>query len=210
MGLRKRQHCLKVLPGSLEGKTRRLGGKTGMQQVETGDGSWYALAVKPRHEKSCAWMLRSKGLEDFVPLYRQRRRWSDRMKEVELPLFPGYVFCRFVCAQRFAVLSTPGVAAIVGAGNKPVAIGETEIESLRSVVRSGLSAEPCPFLEAGTRVKIIDGPLEGLEGILLEAKQQQRLVLSVALLRRSVAVEVDRHWVTPAAALGAGRVAAAR
>lgn len=169
-----------------------------MYESENG-GSWYALAVRSRHEKSAGTVLRHKGLEEFVPLYRQRHRWSDRFKEIDVPLFPGYVFTRFDPRQRFSVLSTPGVLFIVGAGNKPSPIADEEITALRSLVQSGLPALPWPYLEAGTQVMILAGPLQGLHGIFL-GKQHHRLVLSVTLLRRSVAVEVDSHWVKPVTA----------
>lgn len=159
--------------------------------------SWFALSVKPRHEKSTATALRIKGFEEFVPSYRSQRRWSDRLKEVELPLFAGYAFCRFDAQTRLPILTTPGVLRIIGSGREPEPIPDSEIEALRSVARSGLTAEPWPFLEAGTPVLIEDGPLRGVEGTLLEVKQQERLVLSVSILRRSVAVEIDRRWVRP-------------
>jgi transcription antitermination factor NusG len=158
---------------------------------------WFALSVKPRHEKSCAAALRQKGFEEFLPLYRSERRWSDRLKEVELPLFAGYAFCRFEAQSRLPILTTPGVLRIVGSGKEPTPIPDTEIEALRSVVKAGLTAEPCPYLEAGAAVVVDGGPLRGVEGTLLEVKQQERLVLSIGLLQRSVAVEVDRRWVKP-------------
>ncbi len=159
--------------------------------------SWFALSVKPRHEKSCAAALRQKGFEEFLPLYRSERRWSDRTKEVDLPLFAGYAFCRFEAQSKLPILTTPGVLRIVGSGKEPTPIPDTEIEALRSVVNAGLTAEPCPYFEAGATVVVDGGPLRGVEGTLLEVKQQERLVLSVSMLQRSVAVEVDRRWVRP-------------
>jgi len=162
------------------------------------DACWFALAVRPRHEKTTASALRFKGYEEFVPLYRSRRRWSDRFKEVELPLFAGYVFCRFDSTRRVPILSTPGVVRIIGFGKEPICVPDTEVEALRAIARSGLMVEPWPFLEAGCRVAIEDGPLRGIHGTLLDInKNRERLVLSVALLRRSVAVEMDMRWVRP-------------
>lgn len=164
---------------------------------ETGLHQWFALSVRPRHERSSAAALRSKGYEEFVPLYRSRRRWSDRVKELELPLFAGYVFCQFDVRFRLPILTTPGVVRIVGAGREPTAVPDSEIEALKSVARSGLPVEPWPFLQPGSSISIEDGPLRGVQGTLLEIKQQGRLVLSVGLLRRSISVEVDRRWVRP-------------
>lgn len=158
---------------------------------------WFALSVKPRHEKSTATALRSKGYEEFVPLYRSQRRWSDRVKELELPLFTGYVFCQFDVRFRLPILTTPGVMRIVGVGREPSAVPDSEIDALMSVARSGLPVEPWPFLQPGCPIRIEDGPLRGIEGTLLEIRQKERLVLSVGLLRRSIAVEVDRRWVRP-------------
>ncbi len=166
---------------------------------EPGKLSWFALCVKPRHEKTAAGALRFKGYEQFSPCYRSKHRWSDRIKEVELPLFSGYVFCRFDGNHRLGVLTTPGVLRIIGTGRGPIPIPDAEIEVLKTVVQSGLPAEPWPFLELGCQIGIEEGPLRGVRGTLLEIKGRERLVLSVTILRRSIAVEVDRQWVTPLA-----------
>jgi transcription antitermination factor NusG len=159
---------------------------------------WFALSAKRNHEKCVAEMLRGKGYEEFVPTYRIRRRWSDRYKELELPLFPGYVFCRFDPARRLPILTTPGVVLIVGNGRVPVPVEDAEIEALRAVVASNLRVEPWPYLRVGERVVIESGSLAGLEGILQEVRKSCRIVVSVELLQRSVAVEVDRCRVRPA------------
>jgi len=157
---------------------------------------WFALTVKPNHEKAAAQSLECKGWEVFLPLYRARRRWSDRVKELELPLFAGYAFCRFVRPERAGVLATPGVTSVVGFGNRPAAIPEVEIESLRTMVGSGLALSPWPFLRVGERVRIEGGPLAGVEGTLTQVKDAWRVVVSVELLQRSVAAEVDREVVS--------------
>jgi len=144
-----------------------------------------------------ALMARNKGFEEFLPLYRARRRWSDRQKETEFPLFPGYVFCRLDPQHRLPILTIPGVVHVVGIGKTPVPIEEREITAIQAAVRSGLSAEPWPFLEAGQRVRLEEGPLAGLEGILVGSAKQHRIVVSVTLLKRSVAVAIERHWVRP-------------
>lgn len=161
------------------------------------DCPWFALHVRPRREKFVASLLRHKGFVEFLPLYRSRRRWSDRYRQIELALFPGYLFCRFDPHNRLPVLTTPGVDFIVGVGKTPVPVDEAEVWAVRAIVDSGLGAVPWPFLETGQRVRIEDGPLFGLEGILLDIRKQHRLVVSVTLLRRSVAVEIERGWIRP-------------
>ena len=168
-----------------------------------GSEHWFALRVKSRTEKVVAMMARNKGFEEFLPLYESRNRWSDRTKSVQLPLFPGYVFCRLNPERRLPVLTIPGVLHFVGIGKTPVPVEETEIAAIRRAIESGLSTEPWPFLQAGQRVRLDRGPLAGLEGILIEAQKQERLVVSVTLLQRSVAVEIERHWATPQ---GAGAI----
>ena len=158
---------------------------------------WFALQVRSQHEKTVASTLREKGYEEFLPLCQIKRRWSDRVKRLEAPLFPGYVFCRFDVQKRLPILVTPGVRFIVGVGKIPFPIDNSEIAALQSIVKSGLPAEPWPFLKIGQRVRIEQGSLEGIEGILLTPKSSYRLVVSVTLLQRSVAVEVDRDWVIP-------------
>ena len=156
---------------------------------------WYALTVKPRHEKAAAQNLRLKGLEDFSPVYRARRRWSDRIKELELQLFPGYVFCRFSYARRLDVLNTAGVTSIVGFGKTPAPVDDSEILSVRAIIESGYPALPWPYLRVGQRVRIQEGCLAGLAGTLVREKDVYRVVVNVELLQRSVAVEMDRFAV---------------
>jgi transcription antitermination factor NusG len=140
--------------------------------------------------------LRSKGLEEFLPLYRVKRRWSDRTKEIQTPLFPGYVFCRLDVQRRLPILTIPAVHSLVGNGKIPVPIADAEISNLRLITESRLQAGPWPYLKIGHRVRIQQGALEGLEGILLAQSKPSRLVVSVTLLRRSVAVEIDEAWVS--------------
>jgi transcription antitermination factor NusG len=166
--------------------------------MHTGSGTkWYAIQTAAGREKAVSGQLANKGYEQFLPVYRSKRQWSDRVKEVEQPLFPGYLFCRFDVNSRFPILVTPGVKMIVGYGKVPVPVSEGEIDAVRAVSNSGFSAEPWPFLQAGQRVRIQDGSLVGLEGILLQVKNSWRIVLSVELLQRSVAVELDRTAVMP-------------
>lgn len=159
--------------------------------------AWYALTVKPRHEKAAAQYLTGKRLESFLPLYRSQRRWSDRKKVVELCLFPGYVFCRFGYEHRLEVLKIPSVTSIVGFGGQPASVPDAEIQAIQTIIASGRPAGPWPYLTAGRRVRIEHGPLTGLEGILTREKDAWRVVVSVELLRRSVAVEIDREMISP-------------
>ncbi|HZR63513.1 MAG TPA: UpxY family transcription antiterminator [Terriglobales bacterium] len=158
---------------------------------------WFAIRVKSNCEKLVAAMASNKGFEEFLPTYRSRRRWSDRTKSVEFPLFPGYVFCRLDPQHRLPLLTIPGVLHFVGIGKIPVAIEDAEIAALQNAVRSGLSTEPWPYLEAGQRVRLEEGPLAGMEGILIGTGKKDRLVVSVTLLKRSVAVAIDQDWVAP-------------
>lgn len=166
-------------------------------QLENVRYAWYALRVRSRHENTVALHLQARGYESFLPLYRSQRRWSDRFKEIELPLFPGYVFCQFDPLNRLPILSVPGIVHLVGVGRTPIAVDETEIAALQAAVKCGLPRQPWPFVKIGYRVRIEHGPLRGVEGILLGFRGHQRLVLSVTLLQRSVAVQVDQAWVVP-------------
>ena len=156
---------------------------------------WYAIRVKSNCEKIVAIMLNSKGLEEFLPLYRVRRRWSDRYKTLELPLFPGYLFCRLSLERRQAVVTTPGFLHIVGVGRIPVPVDEQEITAIQSMVRSGLPLTPWPSLAVGQKVCLLAGPLYGLEGVISRVGGQRRVFVSITLLNRSVSVEVDRDWI---------------
>ena len=158
---------------------------------------WFAIRVKSKHEKLVATMASNKGFEEFLPTYQCRRRWSDRVKSVEFPLFPGYVFCRLDPLHRLPILTIPGVLHFVGIGKIPVPIDDTEIAAIQSAVRSGLSTEPWPFLETGQQVRLEEGPLAGMEGIMIGTSKRDRLIVSVTLLKRSVAVAIERHWVAP-------------
>jgi len=158
---------------------------------------WFAVRVKSRCEKAVAQMAKGRALHAFLPLYRRRQRWSDRQQEVEFPLFPGYLFCRVNPERRLPLVTIPGVVHIVGIGKTPVPVDDAEIGAIQAAVESGLSTEPWPFLEVGDRVRLENGPLTGLEGVLVGADKRQRIVVSVTLLRRSVAVTIERDWVRP-------------
>jgi transcription antitermination factor NusG len=157
--------------------------------------SWYAVRVKSNYEKRVAAALRGKGFEEFLPLFRSRRNWSDRVKLIELPLFPGYLFCRLDLNKRMPLLTTPGFLYLVGNGRIPAPVHENEIVAIQSVVRSGLPALPWPCLMVGQKVRLERGPLRGVEGVVARIAGQQRIYVCVTLLQRSVSVEVDSAWI---------------
>lgn len=160
-------------------------------------GPWYALQVRPRHEKKVSSSLRELGHPVFLPQYTSQHRWSDRTKDVILPLFAGYTFCQTMTADHWRILQVPGVTAIVGFGKTPAPLHEQEVAAIRSIVNSGLPASPWPALHCGDRVYLTGGPLRGLRGLLVSVGGSHRIVVSVALLRRAVAVEIQREWVVP-------------
>jgi transcription antitermination factor NusG len=158
---------------------------------------WYALSVPYQHERLTERALQSKRLETLVPVYRSLRRWSDRAKEVEVPLFAGYVLCRFDLSDRMDVMDTPGVSRIVGFGGAPAALDDSEIAAIQQVVASKTPLAPWPYLKTGDRVRVERGPMRGLEGTLLRTKDALCLVIGVELLQRSIAVQVEREAVVP-------------
>jgi transcription antitermination factor NusG len=155
---------------------------------------WFALRVKSHFEKAVASAAHQKGFEEFLPLYRNDQRWSDRSKSVELPVFPGYVFCRLEPEQRFPLLTIPGVLHMIGLGKNPVPIEDTEIAAIRSVVRHRLRVEPWPLVEAGKQVRLGSGPLGGIKGFLIEDKNPHRIVVNLPALKRAVAVNIQDDW----------------
>ena len=157
------------------------------------DNCWCAVQVAPRHETIVSTVLRTKGYEEFLPTYRVKRQWSDRRKEIEVPLFTGYVFCRLNSGIGWPIVTTPGVIRLVGTSREVAVIDDREIEAIQLVVKAGVKMEPCVYAKLGDRVRITDGPLNGVEGIVTGHKNQQRLILSVNLIQSSVSVEVDSY-----------------
>jgi transcription antitermination factor NusG len=153
--------------------------------------SWYAVHTRYQSEKTAAQILQAKGYEIFLPLYTARHKWQDRIKQVSLPLFPGYIFLRETLGRWLPILMAPGVCSIVGCAGRPTAIPFWEIEGVRRMVESALRVEPHPFLNVGDRVRVKFGPLAGSEGILLRKNNLTRLVLSVEMLGQSAAVDVE-------------------
>jgi transcription termination/antitermination protein NusG len=152
---------------------------------------WYAAYTCANHEKRVAEQLGVREVEHFLPLYASVRRWKDRRVTLDLPLFPGYVFVRISLRDRLQVQQLPGVARLIGFNGAPTALPETEVEALRASLEAGVRAEPHPFLTVGRRVRIKTGALAGMEGVLLRRKGSFRLVISIELIQRSVAVDAD-------------------
>src|ERR1041385_5128179 len=166
-------------------------------QQSGGAKQWYAVQLKTRFEKVVAHHLRGKGYEEYLPTYRSRRHWSDRVKEIELPLCPGYIFCKFDVTNRLPLLMIPGVRSVVGFGGAPTPIPEQEIAAVQRVVKSGMQYGPWPGIGVGEVVQVKDGPLHGLEGVVVQVKRKDLLIISVNLLQRCVSVEIDRDSLAP-------------
>jgi transcription antitermination factor NusG len=160
-------------------------------QSVNGPTPWYAVYVRHQHEKTVAQTLSSKGFETLLPLYHSTRHWKDRTKVLSLPLFPCYVFINGGPERRLDILTTPGIYALVSSGGNPAAIQPAEIESIRRAVDSGARMEPHAFLKSGDLVRVTSGPLAGIVGILVLKKKLFRLVLSVEMLGKAAALEVD-------------------
>ncbi|MGB7844902.1 MAG: transcription termination/antitermination NusG family protein [Candidatus Acidiferrum sp.] len=157
---------------------------------------WFALLVRASREKTATLFLENSGYQCYLPLSKLTRRWSDRLKAVEVPLFPGYLFCRMDPGDRLGVLMAPGVIQIVGVGRTPLPVDENEILALQRAATNGISMTPWPYMKVGQMARIEAGPLKGLTGIVVRIKSGMKLVLSVSLLQRSVAVEIDRAWLS--------------
>jgi len=159
--------------------------------------NWYAACTQPRHEKVVARQLEQRRIEHFLPLYRETRRWKDRRKQLDLVLFPGYVFIRLDLRDRLKVLQLQSVLRFVCFHGQPAVLPELEMEALRCGLADGIYARSHPYLKAGRRVRVAHGPLAGVEGILLRTKEKCRVVISMEAIQQSVALEVDAADVVP-------------
>jgi transcription antitermination factor NusG len=168
-----------------------------LQDVQPEKEPWCAVYTRHQHERTVGEMLEAKGFEVFVPLYDSTRKWKDRRKVLSLPLFPGYLFVRGAIERRLPVLTTPGVHMLITRGERIATVPEEEIDAIRRTLQGQFRVEPHPFLRCGERVRVIRGPLEGVEGILARKKNLYRLVLSVEMLAQAVAVEIDAHDIVP-------------
>jgi len=161
-----------------------------MSAVTIRDGQWVAVHVRSNAEKHVAIGLRERHYDQFLPTYRVQRHWKDRNVVLEVPLFPGYLFCRWDGSNPRRIVEIPGVLQIVGLGRVPVPVDEAEVAAIRRIVESGLPCKSWTLLRAGTRVRLVDGPLRGLEGILESTNSVNHVVVNVNLLKRAVAVRV--------------------
>jgi transcription antitermination factor NusG len=168
---------------------------------------WFAVRVKSNYEKPVSAILRGKGIEEFMPAYRSKRYWSDRVKMVDVPLFPGYLFCRLDLNRRLPLLTTPGFLYLVGKGKTPEPIDDQEILAIQSIMRSGLPVLPWPSIAIGQKVRLERGPLRGLDGIVAKIADQHRIYVNVTLLQRSVSVQIDPDWVRSLESPGSALVA---
>jgi transcription antitermination factor NusG len=159
--------------------------------LNSSPGAWIVIRVRPHYELVTSQLLRYKGYEIFLPTYRSKRQWSDRTKELELPLFPGYTFCKLTVEKSHPIIATPGVMSILGTRKEFARVDDLEIEALQNVAKNRIPARPCVYLNAGDRVRIQGGSLAGVEGILVRHKSGDRLVLSIDLVQRSIEVEID-------------------
>jgi transcription antitermination factor NusG len=163
---------------------------------------WFAILARTGREKNATMLLENSGYECYLPVIKFTRQWSDRLKEIELPMFPGYLFCRMNPHDRLPVLMTPGVMQIVGVGKTPIPVEEQEIAAIQRVGKSSMSIMPWPYLQVGHVARIESGPLRSLTGIVIKIKSGLKLLLSVSLLQRSIAVEIDRSWIGAAYPVG--------
>ncbi|MGA8213426.1 MAG: transcription termination/antitermination NusG family protein [Candidatus Sulfotelmatobacter sp.] len=166
-------------------------------EPDVGADRWYAVYVRSRHEKAVENSLRGKGYAVFSPSYRTKRKRFDRIAEIDIALFPGYVFCHFDSNKRLPILMTPGIVGVVGRGKKPEPVDDSEIASVRAVAMSGRPVQPWPFLRLGQRIRLQAGPLTGAEGIFLRVKDEYHLVVSITLLQRAVSVVIEKDAVAP-------------
>ncbi|MFZ0817757.1 MAG: UpxY family transcription antiterminator [Candidatus Sulfotelmatobacter sp.] len=166
-------------------------------QDRTAETNWYALYTYARHEKQVVRQIEQRHISCFLPVYRSVRRWKDRRKELELALFPGYVFVHIALKDRLRVLQVASAVRFVSFNGHPVPLPESDMEALMNGLSRGVRAEPHPYLTVGRRVRVRSGPMAGAEGILVRRKDKFRVVLSLDLIMRAVAVEVDEADIEP-------------
>jgi transcription antitermination factor NusG len=164
----------------------------------SGEPSWYAIWTRSRHEKIVRDQLEKKtDVDVFLPTIGKWSRWKDRKKKIDWPLFPGYVFARFVADERVGILKVDGVVQIISNNGVLSPIPVEEIESIRTLVESELAYDPVPLVKEGDMVRVVHGPLKGVIGRLVRKGAHARLVLSVDLIGQAVSVEVDAADVKP-------------
>ncbi len=158
---------------------------------------WYALYTRPRHEKQVELELANHRIEAYLPTQKTRRRWSDRYKIVEEPLFKNYLFVRTDAQLYRQALKPYGAVSFVTVEGQPATIPDEEIEAVKILVTTEIPHNPYPYLKAGRKIRVKFGPLEGCEGVLVRKRGLSRLVVTVHLLQRSIEAEVDAAWIEP-------------
>jgi transcription antitermination factor NusG len=171
-----------------------------MEHQNTAESLWYALRGRTKTEKIVAGGLNQRDIVNFLPLYKKKTQWSDRVKTSFIPLFPGYVFAKINGRQLHPLVTVPGFMYIVGQGSVPEPLNEFDIIAVRRLVADGAGVGPWPFCAAGQVVEVLRGPLAGLRGIYLRAKSETRLIISLPLLQRSVSTEIESYNVRPISA----------
>lgn len=162
---------------------------------------WYACYTRARHEKQVETQLRKRGLESYLPVIRQVRQWSDRQKVIQFPLFPSYVFGRFTLSEVHAVLTTPGVSTIVRAGGYPTPVPAAELENVRKFVtalaESEIEPDARPFLTEGQWIRVLEGPFEGVEGVVVERRGRKRVLVGLSAIGRGFEIDIDTRLLKP-------------
>jgi transcription antitermination factor NusG len=158
---------------------------------------WYAARTRSRHEKVVARQLQQRAVECFLPLYQTLRQWRNGRFQLSLPLFPGYLFVRIAMSERLKVLQVPGVVGLVGFNGVATPLPQAEIDTIREALRKGVAAEPYPYLKVGQFVRVVRGPMSGLQGTLVRRKGKLRVVIRLDLIMRSVAMDIDAAEIEP-------------
>jgi transcription antitermination factor NusG len=162
---------------------------------------WYALYTLSNREKRVSEQLANHVVEHFLPLYERRSKWKDRIVRLRLPVFPGYVFVRLALKDRLQILRISGVSRFVGFDGTPVALAEDDIDRIRTILNQGYSVEPHPYIKIGCRVRVVSGALQGMEGVIARKKNRSRFVITLDMIRQSMAVEADALDLQPVGSL---------
>ena len=162
---------------------------------------WYACYTRARHEKQVEQLLRQRGFESYLPLIPKMRQWKDRRKLVEFPLFPSYVFGRFTLRELHGILTTPGVSTVVRTNGYPTPIPERDICNVQrfaqAIAAAKVEPEQRPFLVEGQWVKVLDGPFEGVEGIVIEQRGRKRVLVGVEAIGQGLEIDIDTRLLQP-------------
>lgn len=157
--------------------------------------AWYALYTRPRFEKKIDQDLKQKRLQSFLPLQIVSRVWSDRIKKIEAPLFPSYVFVHADRSERYLALQSTGVVRMVSFNGEPVRIPDSQIEAVSRILKHGLQVQPTQYLKFGDTVEVTAGPLQGVQGYFIEERGSGKLAVSVHAIQQSLIVQIDRNLI---------------